>query len=576
MMTGALLLLIIVFILSDYGSQGFDFSNSPDFVDMLVKQSIDSNNSGDVTLRPTVTISDGTKFQGLKVDSIYSFKGLRFGEAPVGHLRWAPPQPWKNPDPSTVIDASRYRSACVQGISVAGRVLGDEDCLFLNIWVPESAIGRNLSVKLPVAIFVHGGSYNTGTGAMYSGADMVRFFESEAIMVTVNYRLNVFGFLGSEELRKLDKDSRTTGNQGLQDQRLAFQWVQKNIGAFGGDNKRVMIFGESAGAGSVSNHLVMKRSWGLYQSAAMESGSFSDWITQPMAVAEKTYGNLLTVTGCNDIDCLVALSTQQILELSMQVEAAHPYPYPYVPTADGVEINTHPWLALERGEIADVPIMHGTNRDEGAIFLSMPKDGSYADLVQFWKSYSTYNFTFSNEDIVKLTDLYVYQQYPDTAGSDRVSQYFWAAARSAGDNAFSCAARHTSQQLLALPNRKSATFLYHFEHPRQNMRFVSHFSEVPYVFNWGYIGFNNVPDQEMADVMTTLWGNFIISNNPTSRNIGVKDVPSWPAFSAIGQETYLLPSKEGIVTANGIKQRECNFIIPILDSTIRNAFSSQQ
>lgn len=570
--------LVVLLIVSICGilltfCNGIDFMKSPEYLEMLAKKQFDTTNNHEVdSFRPVVTISDGSKFQGLKVKSVYTFKGIRFGEAPVGALRWAPPRPWKNPEPNNVIDAAHYRDTCVQGFSEEIYV-GQEDCLFLNVWTPSTSIGRNATGRLPVAVFVHGGSYYTGTGAMYSGADMVRFFEGKAVVVTVNYRLNVFGFLGSELLRQQDPEYRSTGNQGLLDQRLALEWVKTNIDSFGGDYNRVMLFGESAGAGSVSNHLVMKRSWGLFQSAAMESGSFSDWITQPMATAEKSFNAFMAAAGCDSVSCLLALSTQEVFAASLKVEAVHPYAYPYLPTADGVDLNTHPWIALERGEIADVPILHGTNRDEGAIFLDLPKSATYPEMIEFWKAYSFSNYTFTAEDLVKMSDLYAYQRYPEV---ERVSQYYWAAARSAGDVVFSCAARHTSQQLSILPNRRSPAYLYHFEHPRENMRFVSHFSEVPYVFHWEYLGFHSQADRDVADIVATLWGNFIISQNPNSQDVGVKGLPTWPQFTSIGQETYLLPSKEGIAAVNGIKQRECNFLIPILADSIRDAFSSQK
>lgn len=175
---------------------------------------------------------------------------------------------------------------------------GSEDCLTLNVYVNLNATAAS-SEPLPVAIFVHGGAYINGAShlPLYDGVDMLEFWKGKAILVTVNYRLNIFGFVGSDALRSRDSDSGSTGNYGIQDQRLAFDWVHKNIGklfniwwhcsfflnnfgffvaSFGGDPEKVTIFGESAGAGSMSAHLVMPRSRGLYHRVVLESGAFAE------------------------------------------------------------------------------------------------------------------------------------------------------------------------------------------------------------------------------------------------------------------------------------------------------------
>jgi carboxylesterase type B len=284
----------------------------------------------------------------------------------------------------------------------------------------------------------------------------------------------------------------------------------------GGNPKLVTLFGESAGGGSVSNHLVMKASRGLFSSAALESGSFSEWITQPMNVAETTYQNFVRATNCTDLSCLKSMSTEEVFDISLSIPTPYPYAYPYLPTADGVEILTHPWISLSQpgsGNIADVPILHGTNRDEGAAFLGgISKDATYDELISYWASVG-----YTTSQINTLEEIYLDQTYPETEG---VSNYFWSAARSAGDVTFSCAAKYTSEQLshrASLGERESATYMYHFEHTRDKARFVTHFHEVPFVFHWEYAGFNTPADQDMTDVIATYWGNFIISSNPSSR-----------------------------------------------------------
>ena len=256
-----------------------------------------------------VTLQDGTLVQGTPTsDGVTAFKGVPFAAAPVGNLRFAPPKKWTNPDLNEIVDATQYGSACKQHY-FDDVEMGSEDCLFLNVWADLSAatsVNASENGILPVAVYIHGGSYMSGMGNDIEGTDFVNFWMGKAIVVSMNYRLNVFGFSGSDALRTQDSESGSTGNYGIQDQRMALKWVHDNIGAFGGDKTKVMVYGESAGAGSVSNHLVMSKSFPYYSSAIMESGSFSQWITQPLSMAQTAYDTLLQEVNCVDVTCLTS------------------------------------------------------------------------------------------------------------------------------------------------------------------------------------------------------------------------------------------------------------------------------
>lgn len=206
-----------------------------------------------------------------------------------------------------------------------------------------------------------GGDYVGGSSILYDCVDMVDYWDGKGIMVSTNYRLNVFGFLGSEELRAQDPVRGSTGNYGLLDQRLAFDWVRENIASFGGNPQQVTIFGESAGAGSMANHLTMKNSWGSFDKVMLESGSYGIWITQNMSVTQEAYNTLLGVTQCEDLSCLLAMPAEDLFEAHKEVPTPDftLYGSPWNPVADGVEITTHPWIALANGHVADVPIVHG-------------------------------------------------------------------------------------------------------------------------------------------------------------------------------------------------------------------------
>lgn len=305
-----------------------------------------------------VTLADGTQLQGKLDKSIATFKAVPFAQPPVGALRFSPPVPWVNPNISEVLDATKHGHFCPQYLWGDDGLFDDsnEDCLTLNIFVNADVINRQMGENdlLPVGIFVHGGSYLTGGSSLplYDGVDMIEYMEGLAILVTTNYRLNAFGFLGSDKLRVLDPTSGSTGNAGIQDQRLAFKWVQDNIISFGGDKAQVTIFGESAGAGSMSNHLVMKNSWGLFNQVILESGSFADWSAGDMTCAELIYSKLLEAANCDTVDCLQALSTKVLMGRSMSIyPAVTAAGCRYGPLVDGVELSTHPWIALTEGSL---------------------------------------------------------------------------------------------------------------------------------------------------------------------------------------------------------------------------------
>lgn len=172
-----------------------------------------------VVANPFVVLSDGTQLKGTQDGTVSAFRGIRFAQPPVNELRWAPPRSWVNSNVSNVVDATVFGHTCKQILwgddGLFSSDHGNEDCLFLNVYV-NLDVHRDSNDLLPVGVFVHGGSYVTGASSLplYDGVDAVEFWKGQAIVVTTNYRLNVFGFLGSEELRSQDPEYQSTGNQG--------------------------------------------------------------------------------------------------------------------------------------------------------------------------------------------------------------------------------------------------------------------------------------------------------------------------------------------------------------------------
>src|SRR5580658_1164062 len=217
-----------------------------------------------------------TSATGVKIDSgeltgsptanpaVISFKGIPFAAPPVGDLRWKPPVPpakW-----SGVLKAEHYSPACIQKMRDEGTT-GSEDCLYLNVWMPASST----AAKLPVMVWFFGGGFSGGS-ASNPGFEAVGLANKGVIVVTINYRLGLLGFLASPEL-DAESPHHVSGNYGLLDQVESLKWVKRNIAAFGGDPSRVTIFGQSAGGGSVQFMAVAPPARGLFQRAISQSGT---------------------------------------------------------------------------------------------------------------------------------------------------------------------------------------------------------------------------------------------------------------------------------------------------------------
>ena len=344
---------------------------------------------------PVFRLHSGGQLRGLARANSSAFLGIRFAQPPVGKLRWSPPV--ASPQLTAgIVNATALAPSCMQTTPPAKNTMS-EDCLFLNVYTPQQQ-QQQLSQQqklLPVLLFIHGGCF-VGDGTanpVFNGTHMVELAAagvsgSEAVVVvTVAYRLNAYGFLGGEELRARNHDDNSTGNWGVQDQRMAMRWVAQNIAAFGGDPARVTIFGHSAGAGSVSVHLVTPRSRGLFARAGIMSGSFTNWAAHSSAAAAANFRRLLEGVACKDLPCLLEAAEQRPADLAAFVAVGWTGVAPcrdgcaFAPQVDGVELPDWP-LALAKQAAMGVPagsnsapafghvrILHGSTIDDGYAFV---------------------------------------------------------------------------------------------------------------------------------------------------------------------------------------------------------------
>ncbi|XP_066988732.1 juvenile hormone esterase-like [Macrobrachium rosenbergii] len=349
---------------------------------------------------PSITTEAGTirgvTEQAINGNSFYSFYGIPYAEPPIGTLRFKDPveaKPW-----SGVRDGSKKPSACVQVPFLqllfgqrftADELPGSEDCLYLNVFVPKAAAAAAInrsqgSQGLPVMVFIHGGGFVSGSAEELPPYVLL---SRDVVLVVLQYRLGFLGFLSTE-------DSVLPGNYGLKDQTLALQWVQKHIHNFGGDPRRVTIFGQSGGAASVHFQLLSPKARGLFSGAILQSGSaIAPWALNPQH--KKTAGDVGSLVGCSQdqgsqafLECMQTIDPRKIMLTSQQLFIWFTVPLYAVPRIDGDFIPNHPLILLNEGSYNKVNIMSGITANEGGLLtLQMYNDQKH--LLQELKN----NFT---------------------------------------------------------------------------------------------------------------------------------------------------------------------------------------
>lgn len=471
----------------------------------------------------SVKIANGT-LEGISDNStgVRSFKGIPFGEPPLGDLRWQPPQPVK--DWEGVRKADKFGPRCMQRSIFGDMVFRSngmsEDCLYLNVWTPA----KSGAEKLPVLVYFFGGGFVAGDGSegRYDGESMAK---KGIVAVTVSYRLGVFGFFAHPELTK-ESPQHASGNYAFFDQLAALKWVERNISAFGGDPQHVTIAGESAGSIAVSAQMASPLSRKLIAGAIGESGSILGALSAvPLAEGEQTGVRFAAGLGKGDAPSLAelrALSAEQLLEAT-----AKPGQSRFGPTVDGYFFPKSPFEIYAAGEQARVPLLAGVNSEESGYSAVLGREKSTVE-----------NYRKALERLYPGKGEEVFKHYP-AANENEVMD---SARQLASDRFISYSTWKWIE--LATKTGGKPTYYYLYAHPRPALRAepgegqgaaarprprgAVHSAEIEYAL--GNLDLNKVyawtpDDYKVSQIMQEYFANFIKTGNPNG-----KGLPKWPKF----------------------------------------------
>jgi len=496
---------------------------------------------------PPITIESGHVKGVFEEDgTVAVFKGIPYAAPPVGELRWKPPQPvkpWKG-----VRDAKEFSPVCPQDLSdgadffkrlIGGQGMGwlrktvfklavgmsseapqSEDCLYLNIRTANLDAGE----KQPVMVWIHGGGHQTGSGSeqFYQSNSLVK---KGIVLVTFNYRLGPLGYFAHPDL-STESESGISGNYGTLDQIAALRWVRDNIAAFGGDPSNVTIFGESAGGESVAHMMTSPLARGLFHRAIMQSGSTGELLVhlkRPVlnfmsaeeagqAFAEKVIGR-----SDNPVKALRAMSPDELFSAYGKFAEFKTYSYPIV---DGFVLPKSVIATFRDGEQAAVPLLVGSNADEGSLLYDFGDDPLYATSPGP-KTADEYN-RYIKEALGDDADA-ILKRYP-VAGDGEV---FKVSSAVYGDSQFGATARFYAKEMKQVGQPSYLYFFTRVPPSRKQTVGAFHAVEIAFVFGKSVPLFpKNDQDMVIRQAMGNYWTQFAKTGDPH-----MEGLPRWPVYA---------------------------------------------
>ena len=467
--------------------------------------------------------TDGGMVEGVNASSpgVRVFRGIPFAAPPLGEWRWRAPQPvrpWKG-----VLKTTAFGSRCMQAPVFSDMIFRDradrpmsEDCLYLNVWTPA----KSAEDRLPVMVWFYGGGFQAGSSSepRYDGEN---FAKKGILVVSVNYRLGIFGFFSHPELTR-GAGVHASGNYGLLDQIAGLRWVKQNIAAFGGDPEKVTIAGESAGSLSVCALMASPLAKGLFRGAIGESGAFfgrppAGSAIETLGETEKTGVKFAESAGVKDLAALRAKSAEEVLSAAQKDGSLR-----FWPSVDGYVLPNEVATIFAEGRQAQVPLLAGWNGEEASWAVVYAKEKPTA--ATFPQQLRT-RFDDRAAEILKL--------YP--AGNDE------QARKSAIDLESDLFIVYITWQWLELQNKtgQAKVYGYVFDRtppaaPDTRVNGVSptelgarHACEIEYVF--GTLGSQPNPweavDFRISEAMVSYWANFTKTGDPNGPGLA-----QWPVY----------------------------------------------
>ena len=463
---------------------------------------------------------------------VKTWLGIPYAQPPVGKLRWQAPQPLKPSNKS--FDAKKFGFTALQPVDkneLASINPQSEDCLTLNIWK------RSEKKNLPVMVFIHGGAFQSGGSSdpLYNGSNFAA--ANDVILVTINYRISVFGFVNFASIDSAFEDS---GYLGIKDQVAALQWIKENIAEFGGNPDNITIFGESAGSAAVMLLTVIPEAKNLFQKAIPQSGnSYMVNTPESSAPVAATY---MELSGAKTMRDMMKKSSAELENIFEKVKAARfaEAVMDYIPTCDGKFIPRYPFKALKDGEARGIKFLTGTTADEWRYWLLLYGDNFFEIFRENSKKFSPAILKYKAQTPQEIYRAWL-KNRPDTEDNfcEFTNQVDWRIG-----------------QELAAEYQSNFDDVYYYLFSEwstiENLR-SCHAVDLPFTFNNPDELYPN-PNQQFVKVIQASWAAFAATGNPDNEFI-----PHWEKYSVNNRQTMELNSK-GCVCHKDLNTQNLNVL----------------
>jgi para-nitrobenzyl esterase len=472
-------------------------------------------------------------------EGMLAFRGIPYAQPPLGPLRFCPPH--KPAAWAGIREASTYGPAAMQGanpVNQTSLALSEmrEDCLYLNVWTPATD-----EAQRPVLVWLHGGAFlfSAGSTPLFNGARLAA--RGDVVVVTLNYRLGLFGFLRGKGVCGDELDS--TGNEGLLDQMAALEWVRDEIGGFGGDPHNVTVFGQSAGAISAAMLTIMPRARGLVHKVIQQSGGVV--VRHTPEAADRVMRHLLVEAGLTPAQAgqMRDMPATTLLDLQQRVTPRTGGVF-YQPVADGELIPADPFAAVAAGASRGIPLLCGTNLDETKFHRAidpaidtLDEGGLLARCHSIWPTAGQAEYAIE-----------AYRTARQARGADASPPELWFAI--ANDHRYRAPLMRQAE-LHAAHTPQTYTYLFAWRSPARGGRLgAAHGMEMPFVFGrldaprLGPLTGQNTVVQRLSGHMMDAWIAFARTGHPATEAL-----PAWPAYTADRRATMVFDESVTVVDA---------------------------